>query len=145
MYIFKSDAGCFLPYRKGECEMKRILCCFVCLIMLISVIGCNTDNNSAALSSGGYYAVGEYDEMLTPYLWLNTDESKFQFGVGAIVSYAEYGTYKVVNGTVIAVSQNTTFQFEIKDKNTLTLIDNGDNDYFKIPIGTQFVYSEDLK
>ena len=33
----------------------------------------------------------------------------------------------------------------IKDKNTLILIDNGDNDFFIIPINTQFVYSEDLK
>ena len=33
----------------------------------------------------------------------------------------------------------------IKDNNTLVLIDNGDNEYFKIPINTQFVYSEDLR
>lgn len=125
--------------------MKRIVCCFVCLIPLITVIGCNTDNNTVSLSSGSYYAVGKYDEMFTPYLWLNTDESTFQFGAGSIVSYAEYGTYKMENGIVIAVSQTTSFQFDIKDKNTLVLIDNGDNDYFKIPIGTQFVFCENLK
>lgn len=53
--------------------------------------------------------------------------------------------YEVENGTIIATSQSTTFEFEIKDKNTLVLIDNGDNEYFKIPINTQFVFSKDLK
>ena len=83
--------------------------------------------------------------MLTPYLWIDTDENKFALGAGSIISYAEHGTYEIADGKVIATSQSTTFEFEIKDNNTLVLIDNGDNEYFKIPINTQFVYSEDLR
>ncbi len=125
--------------------MKRIICFFTCLIILISFSSCNADNNVTSLRSGNYYAVGDYEEMLTPYLWLDTDPKNFSFGAGSVVSYAEYGTYEVVDGTIIATSQSTTFQFEIVDKNTLVLIDNGDNEYFKIPVNTQFVFSEDLK
>ena len=125
--------------------MKRYAFVIACLFLSFTIVGCNANKSTVTLTSGNYYAVGEYDEMLTPYLWLNTDENQFQFGPGSIVSFAEYGTYVVVDDTVIAVSQNTTFQFEMKDKKTLVLIDNGDNDYFKIPIGTQFVFSEDLK
>lgn len=125
--------------------MKRILYCIVCLIILASFIGCNTDKNTTSLRSGSFYAVGDYEEMFTPYFWLDTDENKFALGAGSVVSYAEHGTYEVVKGKIIATSQSTTFQFEIRDENTLVLIDNGDNEFFKIPVNTQFVFSKDLK
>ena len=125
--------------------MKRVISFFICLILLISFSGCNTDNDSTLLHSGHYYAVGDYEEMLTPYVWLDIEQNKFSFGAGSVVSYAENGTYKVVDGIIIATSQSTTFKFDIVDKNTLVLIDNGDNEYFKIPINTQFIFSEDLK
>ena len=125
--------------------MKRIISFFICLIILISFSSCNADNNATSLRSGNYYAVGDYEEMLTPYLWLDTDQKTFSFGAGSVISYAECGNYAVVDGSIIATSQSTTFQFEIVDKNTLILIDNGDNEYFKIPVNTQFVFSEVLK
>ncbi|MEE1198414.1 MAG: hypothetical protein U0K54_04630 [Acutalibacteraceae bacterium] len=123
--------------------MKRMICCLICLLILFSFAGCNSDTSHVC--SGSYYAVGDYEEMLTPYLWIDTDKNEFALGAGSIISYAEYGTYEIADGKVIATSQSTTFEFEIKDNNTLVLIDNGDNEYFKIPINTQFVYSEDLR
>ena len=125
--------------------MKRVISFFICLILLISFFGCNTDNDSTLLHSGNYYAVGDYEEMLTPYVWLDIEQNKFSFGAGSVVSYAERGIYEVVDGVIIATSQSTTFKFDIVDKNTLILIDNGDNEYFKTPINTQFIFSEDLK
>ncbi len=124
--------------------MKRFLCCFICIVLMLSFAGCDSNDNTPILS-GSYYAVGDYEEMLTPYLWVDTNTNEFFFGAGVIVSYVEYGTYEVENGTIIATSQSTIFEFEIKNKNTLVMINNGDNDFFKIPINTQFVYSEDLK
>ena len=123
--------------------MKRILCCLRCLFMLFSFVGCNSD--TTPVLSGNYYAVGDYEEMLTPYLWLDTNENKFSLGPGSVVSYAENGSYIILDSKIIATSQSTTFEFEIKDKYTLVLVDNGENDFFKIPINTQFIYSEDLK
>ena len=123
--------------------MKRIIYFSICLLMLFSFIGCNS--NTTPVLSGNYYAVGDYEEMLTPYLSLDTNNSEFCFGAGSVVSYQEYGFYEILDGKIIATSQSTTFIFEINDKNTLILIDNGDNDFFKIPINTQFIYSEDLK
>ena len=124
--------------------MIRVVSFFICLILLMSFSCCNTDNNETSLHCGEYYAVGDYSEMLTPYLWLDTDQNEFSFGMGIAVSYAEGGTYKVVDGVIIATSQNITLHFDIVDKNTLVLID-GDNEYFKIPINTQFIFSENLK
>ena len=125
--------------------MRKTISFFICLVLLISLFSCKSDNNLSSLRSGHYYAVGEYEEMLTPYLRLDTDQNKFSFGAGSVISYAERGTYEVVDGVIIATSQSTTFQFDIVDKNTLVLIDNGDNEYFKIPVNTQFIFSEDLK
>ena len=125
--------------------MKRIISFFICLIILISFSSCNADNNATSLRSGNYYAVGDYEEILTPYLRLDTDQKTFSFGRGSVISYEECGNYAVVGGSIIAISQSTIFQFEIVDKNTLILIDNGDNEYFKIPVNTQFVFSEVLK
>lgn len=124
--------------------MKRLLCCVVCIVLIFSFIGCNSDSNNSVLS-GNYYAVGDYEEMLTPYLWLDTNENKFSLGAGSVVSYAENGSYEIVDGKIIATSQSARFEFEIQDKSTLVLTDNADNDYFKIPTNTQFVYSKDLK
>ena len=123
--------------------MKRIICCLICFSTLLSAVGCGSDTTPVLL--GNYYAVGDYDEMLTPYLCLDVNENTFSLGAGSIVSVALYGSYKITDGKLIATSRDTTFEFEIKDKNTLILIDNGDNDFFKIPINMQFVYSEDLK
>lgn len=125
--------------------MKQILCCLIGIFVLTSAVGCTSDSNTPSLLSGNYYAVGDYEEMLTPYLYLDTEKNEFRFGTGLVVSYAEYGTYEVVDGTLIATARSTTFQFEIKDQNTLILIDNGDNEYFKIPVNTEFVFSEELK
>ena len=128
---------------KGGYEMKRIICCLICFLTLLSAVGCGSD--TTPVLSGNYYAVGDYDEMLTPYLSLDTDNSKFRFGAGSVVSYQEYGSYKITDGKLIATSQYTTYEFEIKGDNTLVLTDNGDNDFFKIPVDTEFEYSEDLK
>lgn len=123
--------------------MKRFLCCLICTVLICSFTGC--DSRNTPVISGNYYAVGDYEEWLTPYLWLDTNNNRFSFGAGAVISYAESGTYEFVDGKLVATSQSTTFTFEITDAKTLVLIDDSDNAYFNIPVGTQFVYSEDLQ
>lgn len=124
--------------------MKRIIA--LCIICVFLFAGCNSNevhhSETPDMLSGAYDAVGYDDEMLTPYFWINAENNEFRFGAGAIVSYQEYGTYKVENGVIIAASQTTTFRLAIKNSKTLVLIDNGDNDYFTIPINTQFVFHE---
>ena len=123
--------------------MKQILCCLICLWMLFSFVGCNSD--TTLVLSGNYYAVGDYEDFLTPYLYLDPSENRFSLGPGSVISYAEYGTYEIIDSKLIATSQSTTFEFEIIDKNTFVLTDNGNNAYFKIPLNTEFVFSKDLK
>ena len=123
--------------------MKRVLCSLLCVLVLFSFTACSSDNT--ALISGSYYAVGDYEKMLTPYLRLNTKENTFFFGPSSLVSYVEHGMYEVEDGKIVATSQNSTFEFEIEDDKILILIDNGDVDGFKVPVNTKFVFSNDLK
>lgn len=125
--------------------MNRMLCIVVCLITVLFCVGCNSNNDSTDLMSGNYYVQGDYEEMLTPYLWLNTEDYTFSMSRGSILSYADNGTYKVSEGKIIATSQSTTFVFEIKNSKTLILTYNGDDGYFKIPLQSEFVYSNELK
>ena len=123
--------------------MKRAVFIAACFAFLLAMTGCGSDRRDVVLSSGTYYAVGDYEELLTPYLILNTDDQSFMLGAGAVFSYAEMGSFTTKENKVIAVSQDTTFTFEIKDSKTLVLIGSGDNDYFKLPEKTEFVLSGD--
>lgn len=123
--------------------MKRIICCLICFLTLLSAVGCSSD--TPPVLSGNYYAVGDYDEMLTPYLCLDVNENTFSLGAGSVVSIELYGSYKITDGKLIATSRDTTLEFEIKDNNTLVLIDNGEKEIFEILHDTEFEYSEDLK
>ncbi|MDO4816613.1 MAG: hypothetical protein Q4A83_08470 [Bacillota bacterium] len=126
--------------------MKRIIALCLLTICVFLFIGCNSNaghnSDTPDLLSGSYYAVGDYEKMLTPYFWINTETNEFRFGAGDIVSFTAYGTYEIENGIMIAASQIATFKLEIKNAKTLILIENGDNDYFKVPINTQFVFSD---
>ncbi len=123
--------------------MKRIICCLICLLTLLSAVGCSF--GTVPVLSGNYYAVGDYDEMLTPYLCLDVNENTFSLGAGSVVSIELYGSYKITDGKLIATSRDTTFEFEIKDDNTLVLTDNGGIEFFEILVDTEFEYSDELK
>ena len=126
--------------------MKRMIGFCICLILLVSFSGCNTDHNVPSVDSGIYYAVGDYKQSQTPGLYLDTEQNRFSIFLGIAVSVGgEYGTYEVVDGTLVATSQSATFQFDIVDENTLVLIDHGDSKYFEKLVNTQFVLSEDGK
>lgn len=107
----------------------------------LSFIGCYTP-----VRSGSYYAVGDYEEGLTPYLRLDTNTTMFEFGAGSFVSFAERGSYVIENDILFATidSDGTTYRFEIKDRNTLVFKGPEDN-YMKIPIDTKFVFSKEFK
>ncbi len=124
--------------------MKRFIALLLITISVFLFVGCKSD--APALTSGFYYAVGDYEQFLTPYLCIETGKNQFSFGAGSGVSYAMYGSYKIENGVILAASPSTTFKFEIVDKKTLVLIDNGDHDTLNIvPIGTRFVFSKSIK
>ncbi|MBR2860831.1 MAG: hypothetical protein IKB86_03235 [Clostridia bacterium] len=123
--------------------MKKLSLLFLTVIIAVSFVACrNTQSNPYELPSGTYYMVGEFEEMMTPYLYLNFDDYTFLMGAGVLLSYAEIGSFVVKENKITATSQSTVFVFEIKNNNTLILIDNGDNEYFKMPNNSEYVLRE---
>lgn len=124
--------------------MKRIISLAICLALFLSFPGCGTDRSDIKLTSGNYYLVGDYEEHMTPCLWLDMDENTFALGAGVAVSYAEHGSFEINDGKLTATSQSTTFVFEIKDSQTLVLIDSGDKEFLQLPENAEFVFKEDI-
>lgn len=125
--------------------MKQYTYILVCIFLIFAIVGCSSNNDTITLASGNYYIVGDYEEHMTPYLWIDAEEHTFSLGAGSIISYAERGSFEINEGKLVATSQSTTFVFEIKDNKTLILIDSGDDEYFKLPSNSEFVYSEELR
>ena len=123
--------------------MKKIVVAFLSVIVAVSFVACqNAQSDPCELPSGTYYMVGEFEEMMTPYLALNFEDHTFRMGAGSLVSYQEYGSFIVSDNRITATSQSTVFVFEIKDNNTLILVDNGDNEYFKMPNNSEYIFRE---
>ncbi len=124
--------------------MKRTLTIFLSVIIIIGLTACqNTESDLCALPSGTYYMMGEFEELMTPYLILNFEDHTFRMGAGGLVSYQECGSFVVSDNRITATSQSTVFVFEIKNNNTLILVDNGDNEFFKMPENSEYIFSND--
>ena len=55
--------------------MKKIVVAFLSVIVAVSFVACkNAQSDPCELPSGTYYMVGEFEEMMTPYLHLNFDD-----------------------------------------------------------------------
>ena len=125
--------------------MKRIIGCLICIVVALSFVGCNSIKTEEDLISGTYYMDGDFEEGLTPYVYLSVENSDFSMGAGSVVSFAANGSFTIEGNTLIADTQIATFVFKIENSKTLVLIDNGDNEYFQLEENSQFVYSDKLQ
>ena len=94
--------------------MKRILCCLFCFSLLCSFIGCIQKKNSPDLFQGMYYALGEYEYGLRPYILLLPHKSEFDLGIGTAISTVRGGTYQIIDDNIISSTDSPIFRFEIK-------------------------------
>lgn len=122
--------------------MKRIAVLALCIAMLLVFAACGSGNSESGQKTGNYFMVGDYEELLAPYLWLDMREKTFALGESSIISYAEVGAFETEGNKLIATSQSTTYIFEIKNESTLVLIDNGADKGLVLPNNSEFVYSE---
>ena len=119
--------------------MKRTLCVIICAVLVFSLMGCSLAGDR--LYSGFYYAEGEYEEYLTPYVRLDTEDQTFSFCRGAVISYSENGSYTVAGNKLVAKTQSATYTFEIKDDHALVLTHDCEVPT-ELKAGTQFVFSK---
>ena len=125
--------------------MKKQLCVAMSLVLVFAFVGCIPKNRTPELSSGYYYATGEYEEGLTPVITIVSEKKEISICEGHFYSYAENGIYKIKSGNLIAETENTKFTFEIKDENTLVLTQFTDKVWDWLQVGMEFVYSDDMK
>ena len=127
--------------------MKRTIAFVLIVIICLGMLSCrksNTDSDPCSLSSGTYYMVGEFEELMTPYLSLDFDDYTFSMGAGALVSFQAQGTFTVKGKSLVATTQISTFVFEITENNTLILVDNGDNEAFQMPENSEYVLHSEV-
>ena len=126
--------------------MKRMMCALIGVLMIF-LVGCQAPEPKepmklpagVELFEGAYYAVGDYEKYMTPYIAIDPSHATFTYGGGAVVSYAEFGTY-TIEGQMLAASfrnKSKVYFFEIKDSQTLELITDQGRELY--------VYSKELK
>lgn len=102
--------------------MKKLLI-FMCVALILFFSACEKSDPAPEpcdLPSGMYYAVGDYEELMTPCLALNFDDYSFRWGAGSLISHQDYGNFTVKDGQIVVTNQNSnTYVFEIKDSRTV--------------------------
>ena len=130
--------------RKGGKKMKRFAYITVCVLLLAGMIGCHSNDSTAPIDSGVYYVVGDYSESDIPVLVLDTENNSFALKPFSKSGIGHYGSFEIKDQQLIATVLNCTFVFEIKDKHTLILTEEGDTSY-DVPYNSEFLFSEGLR
>lgn len=126
--------------------MKKISLLLAVVIMVMMLLcGCGAQSADAQLKSGFYLAqeisssVSTDDQAITlePYVSIDTEDNSFYYGHSLMMSYAECGSFEIIDGKLVATVQNgNTYVFEIKDSNTLVRISDDGKEI------EEFVYND---
>lgn len=123
--------------------MKKAMALILLVVVLACLVSCkNSVSNPCDLASGTYYASGDYQEFMVPYVQLDFEENSFSMGMGTILSYAEHGTFTIKDNRLTATTQSGNSVFEIKDDRTLVLIEVNITGW-ELPENIEFVYQQD--
>ena len=122
--------------------MKKAITLILLVIVCICLVSCKNSVSKCELASGTYYASGNYEEFLVPYVQLDFEDYSFSMGMGAIISYEEHGTFTVADNRLTATTQLGKAVFEIKNDSTLVLIEQN-IPAWELPENLEFVYHRD--
>ncbi|MBQ7380017.1 MAG: hypothetical protein IJW70_10130 [Clostridia bacterium] len=123
--------------------MKKAIPLILLVVVCICLVSCkNSVSNPCDLASGTYYASGDYQEFMVPYLQLDFEDYSFSMGMGAIISYAEHGTFTVKDNRLTTTTPNGKAVFEIQNDSTLILIEENYS-WWEFPENLEFVYHRD--
>lgn len=132
--------------------MKKFVI-FLLIILGIIFSFCSCDKAVYGLSEGVYKAKQENDDVLTPYVTFDMQNSTFTFSYDPLSSYLSVGKYEIKNGKVTAKTDDGkyTYIFEIIDNDTIAFVEKGSSD-IKMTVedekssvvdGTEFIFSEE--
>lgn len=103
--------------------------------------GPESSGNGYALENGYYSLSGSgKDSFATPYIYIDTTKKTANIGGSPLMSYSESGRYYLLFDRLIVKAQNTTYTFQIQDKNTLVLLSDRGYDKSPIPASGTYVF-----
>ena len=103
--------------------------------------GPESSENGYALENGYYSLSGSgKDSFATPYIYIDTSKKTANIGGSPLMSYSESGRYYLLFDRLIVKAQNTTYTFQIQDKNTLVLLSDRGYDKSPIPASGTYVF-----
>lgn len=103
--------------------------------------GPESSGNGYALENGYYSLSGSgKDSFATPYIYIDTAKKTANIGGSPLMSYRESGRYYLLFDRLIVKAQNTTYTFQIQDKNTLVLLSDRGYDKSPIPASGTYVF-----
>lgn len=128
--------------------MKKIsLLLAVVIMVMVLLCGCGAQSADAQLKTGCYLAeersssVSTDDQaiMLEPYVSIDIEDNFFCYGQSLMMSYAEYGSFEIIDDKLVATVQNgNTYVFKIKDSDTLVCISDDGKEI------EEFVYNDTI-
>ncbi len=136
-----------MDLKNKEMIFVKKISLLLAVVVMISVLlcGCGAHSADAQLKTGYYMAEARSSSvsadgqalMIGPYVSLDTENKTFIYGQSLMMSYAEYGSYEIIDGKLVATVQNgNTYDFEIKDGSTLVMLDDDSKAI------DEFVYSD---
>lgn len=120
--------------------MKRLLAIVFCIMMFLS--GCG---EATVPQSGNYYAQGDYEKYMRPYVYIGMEDGSFVTCSGSAISYAEVGAFTVDGDELTANTLSCRFVFEIADETTLVLEEFSGNTPYEMHEGMTFILSRELQ
>ena len=103
--------------------------------------GPESSGNGYALENGYYSLSGSgKDSFATPYIYIDTAKRTANIGGSPLMSYSESGRYYLLFDRLIVKAQNTTYTFQIQDKNTLVLLSDHGYEHSPIPASGTYVF-----
>ncbi len=120
--------------------MKKLFLMILCLIITFAFFGCNS-NKEQKIQKGKYYIVGDYEDTSTPYIQIDLSDNTFEISKGDSYNFAVHGDFKINDNTIVAMTENGKYIFEIKSKSELLLIDILGDNGISFPDNSKFLYN----
>jgi len=101
--------------------MKKTVTILLSVVCALTIVSCDNSSKESAKVKNGIYTVT--DEVTSPYILFNNEESSWRSGMGLAVSYGIGGKYQIDGKIIVAKSNDGSIEivFEAKNETELKL------------------------
>ncbi len=95
--------------------MKKTVIILLSVVCALTIVSCGNSSKESAKVKNGIYTVT--DEVTSPYILFNTEESSWRSGMGLAVSYGIGGKYQIDGKIIVAKSNDGSVEIVFEAKN----------------------------